>query len=214
LSEPSPVTHGVIDAIGARRIVAVLRSASADDALEVAEVLLASGITALELTFTIPDAAAAIRELGRRHGDTAVIGAGSVTRPGQAAEAASAGARFLVSPGFDPGLFDEMRATGCAVLPGVLTPSEVMAAHAAGADALKIFPAATVGPGYLTALRGPFPNVRLMPTGGVSAATVGDWFDAGAWAVGAGGWLAPPRVGEHGRAEIEERAAALLRALG
>ncbi|TFB55947.1 bifunctional 4-hydroxy-2-oxoglutarate aldolase/2-dehydro-3-deoxy-phosphogluconate aldolase [Cryobacterium tagatosivorans] len=171
------------------RVLAVVRAPSAESALLAADALIAGGISGLEITYSTPDAPAVIRELDARYGDRIYLGAGTVTTPEEAARAADAGARFLVSPGTRPHLTAAMKATGLLVLTGALTPSEVMAAIEYGADVVKIFPASLGGPAFLKALRGPFPDVALMPTGGVTPENLDDWFAAGAVAVGAGGDL-------------------------
>ena len=125
-----------------------------------------------------------------RHGDAAHIGAGTVTTVEQASAAAAAGAEFLVSPGTLPDLTRAMLETGRVVMTGAMTPTEVMGALELGVDVVKIFPASLGGPSYLGALRGPFPDAPLMPTGGVKPDNLADWFGAGAVAVGAGGDLA------------------------
>lgn len=168
------------------RVLAVLRAPSVASALQAADALVKGGITGLEITYSTPEAARVIRELDAKYGDRIYLGAGTVTTPAQATEAADAGARFLVSPGTRPELTAAMKETGRTVLTGALTPSEVMAAVEYGADVVKIFPASLGGPSYLRSLRGPFPDVPLMPTGGVTPENLGDWFAAGALAVGAG----------------------------
>jgi 2-dehydro-3-deoxyphosphogluconate aldolase/(4S)-4-hydroxy-2-oxoglutarate aldolase len=170
-------------------VVAVLRAPSADAALGATEALLAGGVTGIEITYSTPDAAAVIAELRRRHGDDIYLGAGTVLTAEHARESADAGAQFLVSPGTSPGLAEAMLATGLTVLSGALTPSEVMAAVAAGVHVVKIFPASLGGPTFLRSLRGPFPDVPFVPTGGVDADNLGDWLAAGAVAVGAGSEL-------------------------
>ncbi|ABG03060.1 2-keto-3-deoxy-phosphogluconate aldolase [Rubrobacter xylanophilus DSM 9941] len=185
---------GALERLGRLGLVAVVRGRSWEDAVEVSEALAEGGVAAIEVAYTTPGAGRAIRELARRRGDGILLGAGTLTSPGQAEEAAESGASFLVSPGFDPGLVSAMLRTGRAALPGVLTPGEVMGALRLGVGALKLFPAGAVGPGYLRALLGPFPGVRFVPTGGVSERNAGEWFGAGAFAVGAGGALAPPRL--------------------
>jgi 2-dehydro-3-deoxyphosphogluconate aldolase / (4S)-4-hydroxy-2-oxoglutarate aldolase len=117
-----------------------------------------------------------------------------VTTKEQVEQAVAAGAVFLVSPGCDPDLVPFMQATKLAVLPGVLTPSEVMLARDLGLRTVKLFPGSLGGPSYLKALRGPFPDTNFVPTGGVSLENVDEWFAAGAFAVGAGSNLAPPRL--------------------
>ncbi|TFB76679.1 bifunctional 4-hydroxy-2-oxoglutarate aldolase/2-dehydro-3-deoxy-phosphogluconate aldolase [Cryobacterium glaciale] len=173
-------------------IVAVLRAPNTEAALRAVDALIAGGITAIEVTYSTPEPARVIREIIRNHGDAVYIGAGTIVHPGQAREVAEAGARFLVSPGTAPSLAAEMIATGGVVMLGAMTPSEVMLATSLGADAIKIFPASLGGPAYLGSLRGPFPEVPLMPTGGVTAANISQWFAAGAIAVGAGSDLCSP----------------------
>lgn len=175
-----------LDVLQTTRVLAVMRAPSADSALRAADALVAGGVTGLEITYSTPDAPGVIRQLAERYGDKIYLGAGTVTTAEQAKQAADAGAAFLVSPGTRPDLTAVMKATGLVVMTGALTPSEVMAATEYGADVVKIFPASLGGPGYLRSLRGPFPDVPLMPTGGVTPDNIDAWFAAGAIAVGAG----------------------------
>lgn len=170
-------------------IVAVIRAPSASSAIRAVDALVRGGVTGIEITYSTPDAADVIGELSRRYDQRIYLGAGTVTTAAQAEQAVAAGARFLVSPGTTPTLAAAMFGTGAAVLLGALTPTEVMQAVELGATAVKIFPASLGGPAFLKALRGPFPDVALMPTGGVNPANLGQWLDAGAVAVGAGGEL-------------------------
>lgn len=167
-------------------IVAVLRAPTPDAAIGAVDALVAGGITAIEITYSTPKLVEVLREVVRRHGATVYLGAGTITRPEQAAEAAEAGAQFLVSPGSVPSVAAAMLATGCVSMLGAFTPTEVMLAQELGAHVVKVFPASLGGPAYLRALRGPFPTVPLMPTGGVNSNNIGEWFAAGAIAVGAG----------------------------
>jgi len=195
-------------------VLAVLRAPSPESALEAADAIIRGGIPGIEVTYSTPDAPAVIRELIARHGDAAYIGAGTVTTPEQAAAAAEAGAEFLVSPGTLPALTRAMLDTGRVVMTGALTPTEVMTALELGVDVVKIFPASLGGPSYLGALRGPFPDAPLMPTGGVKPENVADWFAAGAVAVGAGGDLANSASITAGDwADLEARAARFAAAL-
>lgn len=178
------------DRARAAGVIAVLRAPSPEAALAASEAIIRGGVTGIEVTFSTPDAPAVIRELVARHGDSAYVGAGTVTTAAQAEQAADAGAEFLVSPGTLPSLAEAMRATGRVTMTGALTPSEVMLALELGVDVVKIFPASLGGPAFLGALRGPFPDAPLMPTGGVTPDNVAAWFAAGALAVGAGGDLA------------------------
>jgi 2-dehydro-3-deoxyphosphogluconate aldolase/(4S)-4-hydroxy-2-oxoglutarate aldolase len=196
-----------LEALRSAGVVAVLRAPSADKALRTVEALLAGGITGIEVTYSTPDAAEVIAELARRHGDALHLGAGTVITVEQARSAVEAGAKFLVSPGTDARLGQAMLDTGAGVFLGALTPSEVMAAVQIGAHAVKIFPASLGGPSYLKALRGPFPAVPLMPTGGVSADNVGAWLAAGAVAVGAGSDLCSPAAMADNRWDVIEATA-------
>lgn len=172
-------------------IVAVIRAPTTDAAVRAVDALVAGGITGVEITYSTPDPAAAIREVIRRHGDSVYVGAGTILETRQAKEVGEAGAKFLVSPGSDLDVATAMKETGAVVMLGAMTPSEVMAAVKLGADAVKVFPASLGGPAYLRSLRGPFPDVPFMPTGGVNAGNLYEWFAAGSVAVGAGGELCP-----------------------
>ncbi len=195
-------------------ILAVLRAPSPELALEASEAIIRGGVSGIEVTFSTPDAPAVIRELIARHGDAAHIGAGTVTTSEQATQAADAGAAFLVSPGTLPDLTRAMLDTDRVVMTGAMTPTEVMGALELGVDVVKIFPASLGGPAYLGALRGPFPDAPLMPTGGVKPDNLADWFAAGAVAVGAGGDLANgTAIANADWADIEQRASRFAAAL-
>jgi 2-dehydro-3-deoxyphosphogluconate aldolase / (4S)-4-hydroxy-2-oxoglutarate aldolase len=170
-------------------VVAVLRAPSAEAAVLATDALVAGGVTGIEVTYSTPDAAEVIRQVRARHGDGVYLGAGTVLTAAHAAEAVAAGAEFLVSPGTETALAAAMLETGATVLSGALTPSEVMAALASGVHVVKLFPASLGGPSFLKALRGPFPHVSFVPTGGVNPSNLTDWLAAGAVAVGAGGEL-------------------------
>ena len=178
----------------AATVVAVLRAPSAEAGVLATDALVSGGITGIEITYSTPDAAAVIREVRRRHGDAVHLGAGTVLRPAQAHAAVEAGAEFLVSPGTEPELAGAMLGTGVTVLSGALTPSEVMTALRLGVHVVKLFPASLGGPAFLRSLRGPFPDVAFVPTGGVSPGNVADWLAAGAVAVGAGSELCSPQA--------------------
>lgn len=196
-------------------VLAVLRAPSPELALDASEAIIRGGVSGIEVTFSTPDAPSVIRELVSRHGDAAYIGAGTVTTAAQATAAADAGAEFLVSPGTLPALTRTMLDTGRVVMTGAMTPTEVMGALELGVDVVKIFPASLGGPSYLGALRGPFPDAPLMPTGGVTPDNLADWFRAGAVAVGAGGDLAnSASITNRDWADLEQRAARFAAALG
>jgi 2-dehydro-3-deoxyphosphogluconate aldolase / (4S)-4-hydroxy-2-oxoglutarate aldolase len=172
-------------------LIAVVRGESRAAALEVAAALVEGGVLGIEITFTTPEAERVMEDLRDEYGHRILLGAGTIQEPYQIEQAVAGGATFLVSPGCDPDLVSLMLETGLAVMPGILTPTELMLALRLGADVCKLFPGSSGGPSYLKALRGPFPDAVLLPTGGVSEENVRDWFAAGAFAVGAGGALAP-----------------------
>ena len=194
-------------------LLAVVRGESRRAALEVVGALIEGGVLGIEITFTTPEAVRVIRDLDEEYGDSILLGAGTVTTDEQVERAAEAGASFLVSPGSDPKLLPAMLGTGLLVLPGILTPSEVMLARRLGAQAVKLFPGSSGGTSYLKALRGPFPDVRFVPTGGVSLENINDWFAAGAFAVGAGGALAPSSIEGRDRGEVIENARQFAKAV-
>ncbi|HEY0375216.1 MAG TPA: bifunctional 4-hydroxy-2-oxoglutarate aldolase/2-dehydro-3-deoxy-phosphogluconate aldolase [Amnibacterium sp.] len=204
MKEASPPVPARLRAAG---VVAVLRAPSADAAVSATDALVRGGVTGIEITYSTPDAADAIARIADRYGDAVYLGAGTVLTPEHAVEAVRAGAVFLVSPGLDESLAVTMRATGAALLLGALTPTEVMAARRLGSAVVKLFPASLGGPSYLRSLRGPFPTTPLMPTGGVTAENLGEWYAAGAVAVGAGSELCSPAAMAAGRwDEIESTA--------
>ncbi len=207
--EPNRSLTGIED-LG---LLAVVRGESRAAALEVVGALIEGGVLGIEITFTTPEALRVIRDLNEEYGDRILLGAGTVTTHEQVEQAAEAGSTFLVSPGCDPELLPAMLGTGLLVLPGVLTPSEVMLARRLGVPAMKLFPGSSGGPSYLKALRGPFPDILFVPTGVVSVENVADWFAAGALAVGAGGALAPPSLEGRDRGEVVENARRLAEAV-
>lgn len=180
----------VLRQLTAEGLVPVIRAESADIALKVVEALVKGGITTLEITMTVPDALGAIRSVAHRFGGAVLLGAGTVTSRALAEGALDAGAEFLVTPCVVPDVIEVAGARGVAVLPGAITPTEVFTAWSLGGDIIKIFPASNVGgASYLKALKGPFPQIPLCPTGGVNLQTIGDFIKAGAAAVGVGGEL-------------------------
>jgi len=180
-------------------LLAVIRAEGPDQAVRITDALAAGGVLGIEITFTTPDALGAVRRLAEKYGEEIVLGMGTLTEPAQAAAAAEAGARFLVSPHTAEGLGKAMVETGLPVMMGALTPSEVIRARTLGSDVIKIFPGSLFGPKYFKSLRGPYPDLKLMPTGGVSLDNLADWFAAGAFAVGAGSALIPKDAVRDGR---------------
>ena len=171
-------------------IIPVIRAASADAAVAVVEALVQAGLTVAEITMTVPNAIDAIASVEKRFGDEVLVGAGTVTDAETVRRAVDAGAEFIVSPCLVPEVIDAARRAEVAVLPGALTPTEVFEAFRLGGDMVKVFPAQSVGgAAYLRALRGPFPDIPLVPTGGVTLDNVREMFDAGAAAVGVGSEL-------------------------
>lgn len=184
-------------------LVPVIRAPSPELALRAAEAILAGGISVFEITMTVPDAPEVIRQLRARLADRALIGAGTVLDANGARACIEAGAQFIVGPGFDAPTLATAHEAGVAMMPGALTPTEVIAAWRAGADVVKIFPASAMGgASYLRALKGPLPQVPLMPTGGVNLGTAHDFLDAGAVALGVGSELVDVRALNEGRADV------------
>lgn len=180
------------DELTQRAVIATIRAPDPEAAIDTCEALLAGGVSALEITFTTPGAAEAIAEAVARFEDRdALVGAGTLRTPAEAEAALAAGARYLVSPGLDLETARVMAEADVPSLIGALTPTEVMAAVAAGADLVKLFPSSLGGVAYMKALRGPLPDVRFVPTGGIGPAEVTAFLSAGAAAVGAGGELCP-----------------------
>lgn len=188
-------------------LVAVIRGPSEALTLKLVSALVRGGVTGIEITFSTPNALGVVRTLSQEYGERILLGMGTLLVPEQAQQAAAAGAVFLVSPHTETELGHAMTATGLATMMGAVTPTEVVAAKRLGSDVIKLFPGSLTGPSYVKTLKGPFPNYLFMPTGGVSAENVGDWFAAGAFAVGAGSELCPAQMVKEERFdEIVERA--------
>ena len=189
-------------------LLAVIRGPEPDLTIEMVTALVTGGVTGIEITYSTPHAEEVVAALARKFGDVILLGMGTLTKPEQAETAKAAGAAFLVSPVCEPGLVRAMVASGLAVMAGSFTPTEVFQAHTLGADVVKVFPGSLAGPSYLKALKGPFPDIPMMPTGGVNAGNVKDWFNAGAVAVGAGSELCPPKLAKEGKFKEISRLAA------
>lgn len=166
--------------------VVIYRGASVSDTVEATEHLLAEGFTCFEVSLTSPEALESIAALQHEFGTTALIGAGTVRSTAQVAAVVGAGARLLLSPETDPEVIAASRSQGLITIPGAYTPTEISRAHRAGADVVKLFPAATVEPGYLRLLSEPLPEIPILVTGGVDAQLAGRFFAAGAVSVGIG----------------------------
>lgn len=200
-----------LDRIHELGLLAVLRGPSPELTLAMVDALVDGGVLGIEITYTTPNAVDVVRSLDEKYGDQIMLGMGTLTKPEQAAEAKMAGARFIVSPHLEEELALAMVDTGLAVMVGALTPSEVVHAYRLGSNVVKLFPGSQGGPKYMKALRGPFPDIPMMPTGGVNIDNIGDWFAAGAFAVGAGSNLCPPAWAKEGRFdEIKANAAEFM----
>jgi 2-dehydro-3-deoxyphosphogluconate aldolase/(4S)-4-hydroxy-2-oxoglutarate aldolase len=180
----------VIRRIGEIGILPVIRAASPAEACKAVEAVYAGGISVVEITMTVPDAPRVLREVARANNNL-LIGAGTVLNAKQAKDCIDAGARFLVSPGLAPQVIQTAAEHGVLAIPGAFTPTEVMAARELNAEIIKIFPCGSGGgPSHIKSLRAPFPEIRFIPTGGVSIKNAEEYFAAGAFALGIGAELA------------------------
>ena len=171
-------------------IIPVIRASSAKQAMQAAEAVCAAGITVVEITMTVPGAVGVISQLVKDNSAGILIGAGTVLTVEAARQCVDAGAEFLLSPGFDRGVVEYANAQGKLMIAGALTPTEVFTAWSAGSDMVKVFPCGNVGGAkYIKALKGPLPQIPLVPTGGVNLETAGDFIRAGSEALGIGGEL-------------------------
>ncbi|MCQ1950782.1 bifunctional 4-hydroxy-2-oxoglutarate aldolase/2-dehydro-3-deoxy-phosphogluconate aldolase [Arthrobacter sp. zg-Y859] len=202
------------------RTIAVMRASAATDYAPVVEALINGGVLSVELTLSTPGVFEELPLLRKRFGDAVEFGVGTVTSVDDAERALDAGASYLVTPTTDTAVIEAAVRRGVAIYPGGLTPTELLAGWSAGATAVKVFPASVVGPGYVSALRGPFPDLQVVPSGGVDIDDAVAWVKAGALAVSVGGPLLGDafKGGDLGklteravrlRAAVDEAAAAL-----
>ncbi len=188
--------------IGEVGIVPVVRAAGVEEARQAVDAILAGKIPVVEITMTVPGAVEVIRSVVRQFAGKVLVGAGTVVTREQALACLDAGAQFLVSPGLSIAMVRAARERNTLAVPGALTPTELMAAVAEGAEVVKIFPCGSVGgPKYLKALRGPFPNVKVIPTGGVNAGNAAEYIAAGAFAIGVGSDLVDTAALRQGKPE-------------
>ena len=188
--------------IGEIGIVPVVRAAGVEEARQAVDAILAGGIPVVEITMTVPGAVEVIRSVVRQFAGKVLVGAGTVVTREQALACLDAGAQFLVSPGLSIAMIKAAREHSTLAIPGALTPTELMAAGAEGAEVIKIFPCGNVGgPKYLKALRGPFPKVKVIPTGGVNAGNAAEYIAAGAFAIGVGSDLVDTAALRQGKPE-------------
>jgi 2-dehydro-3-deoxyphosphogluconate aldolase/(4S)-4-hydroxy-2-oxoglutarate aldolase len=202
--QKNAILNSIID-IG---VVPVIRTTTAEAAMKSIEAIHRGGIRAAEITMTVPGAVKALEKIADQFGDQIVLGAGTVLDPETARVCMLAGAQFFVTPNLKPATIEMVHRYSKIIMPGALTPTEVLTAWEAGADAVKIFPAGNVGgPKYIKALKGPFPQIEMIPTGGVNLETTADFLRAGACAVAVGGELVDAKTVQEGRFEVfEERA--------
>ena len=189
MTESLTSRDAVVARIAREKAVAVVRADSADALVDLSRALIDGGVSCVEITMTVPNALDAIARVSRELGDAALVGVGSVTDPETARRAVEAGAQYVVSPVFIPAVVEAAHAAGAAAMPGCLTPTEAFAAHSAGADVVKVFPADVVGMAFFKGVLAPMPFLKLMPTGGVTLDNAGEWLAAGAVAVGVGSAL-------------------------
>ena len=196
-------------------IVPVVRTTSAESAIKAIEAIYRGGVRSAEITMTVPGAIRALEKAADKFGDTIMLGAGTVLDPETARACMLAGAQFFVTPSLKVSTIEMVKRYSKVICPGALTPTEVLTAWEAGADVVKIFPAGNVGgPKYIKALKGPFPHIEMIPTGGVNLETAGEFLKAGACAVAVGGELVDGKSIKEGRFDvIEERARQYLAAV-
>jgi 2-dehydro-3-deoxyphosphogluconate aldolase/(4S)-4-hydroxy-2-oxoglutarate aldolase len=189
-------------------VIPVVRATSADEAMRAIDAIREGGVSVLEITMTVPGAVGVIEQLSKKYGDDVLVGAGTVLDPETARVCMLAGAQFVVSPALNVETIACCRRYGVAIMPGALTPTEVVQAWTAGADFVKVFPAGALGgASYLKALKAPLPQIELVPTGGVSLKTAADFIKAGASALGVGADLVDLKAIRDGQANvITERA--------
>jgi len=185
----SDTRAGRTAAIEKAGVVAVIRMKDPAKVQAVVDAIAAGGVHAIEVTMTVPGAVKLIEQLGPRMPSGFLLGAGTVLDAATAAQVIDAGAQFIVSPVYRTSLITACHARGVPVTPGCFTPTEILDAWEAGADIVKVFPATALGPGYIKDVRAPLPQVKLMPTGGVTVDNAGEWIAAGAVAVGVGSAL-------------------------
>jgi len=177
----------VIKQIEETGLVPVVRAASSDEAMRVIDAINEGGVSVLEITMTVPGAVGVIEEVAKKYGSAATVGAGTVLDPETARICILAGAQFIVSPALNLDTIAMCRRYGVPVMPGALTPTEVVTAWSAGADFVKVFPCGSVGgASYIKNLKGPLPQIKFIPTGGVSLKTAADFIKAGSSALGVG----------------------------
>jgi 2-dehydro-3-deoxyphosphogluconate aldolase/(4S)-4-hydroxy-2-oxoglutarate aldolase len=203
----------VLSRIAETGLVPVVRAESAEEAIRVVDAIREGGVSIFEITMTVPGAIGVMEQVSRRFGADVLVGAGTVLDAETARACILSGARFVVGPALDVGTIEMCRRYSVPVMPGALTPTEVLAAWSAGADVVKVFPCGAVGgASYIKSLKAPFPQIELIPTGGVSVKTAADFVKAGSFALGVGADLVDTRAVREGQAgQVTERAREYLR---
>ena len=205
----------IVERVIAEGAVAVIRADNSDTLSHVIDALLAGGVSALEVTMTVPKALEIIEQTADRFGDDILLGVGSVLDPETTRLAILAGAQYVVSPVFKPAIIEMAHRYNKPAMPGCFTPTEIFEAHEAGADIVKVFPAGQLGMKYFKAIKAPMPHLQLMPTGGVNLTNAGEWIEAGACAVGVGSALVDKKAIAEGRYEqLTVNAKQLRKSLG
>lgn len=202
----------LLEELRARQALCIVRAERIPDPVGLARVLVEAGLPMVELSFTTPDTARLLEQASTVDG--VILGAGTVMTVSQARDAISAGARFLLTPGIRADVAEEARRQDVPIVLGAMTPTEVAAAADAGSAAVKVFPAARLGPGYIKDLRGPYPDTPLVVSGGIHAGNVAEYLAAGAIAATAGSGVVSPELAAESRfAEIRLRAAEFVEAV-
>lgn len=179
----------ILNQIAQVGVIAIMRARSSDQLMAAADAICAGGVNVIEVTMTTPGALDVVQKAVQRYGNAVLFGAGTVLDPETARQAILAGAQFIVCPTFKRETVALCKRYSVPVMPGAYTPTEILTAWEAGADMVKVFPADTLGPAFIKAVKAPLPQVKLVPTGGVSLANIADFFRAGVEAVGVGGEL-------------------------
>jgi 2-dehydro-3-deoxyphosphogluconate aldolase/(4S)-4-hydroxy-2-oxoglutarate aldolase len=184
-------------------LVPIVRASSAEEALKIMDAICAGGVATVEVTMTVPGALKVLEQMADRLGDRVLLGAGTILDPETARAAILAGAQFLVSPNLNVKVIEVTRRYSCISVPAGLTPTEIVTAWEAGADFVKVFPCnAMGGASYIRSIRGPLPQVEVIPTGGVNLDTIGDFLKAGAAAVGVGTEMVDRKAAQEGRFDV------------
>lgn len=193
----------IVNQIESLGLVPVVRASSADEAMQAIEAIKAGGVNVLEITMTVPGAVRVIEKVADKYGSDVLVGAGTVLDPETARACLIAGAQFIISPALNLATIELCHRYSAPICPGVLTPTEVITAWSAGVDFVKVFPCGSVGgASYVKNLKGPFPQVKIIPTGGVSLTTAADFIKAGAAALGVGTDLVDVKAIREGNAAI------------